>query len=184
MSWTPEQLARFGATRELEIAVRRADGTLRTWTPIWVVDVVGDVYVRTWYRRDTGWFGLALSTGHARVRVPGVEVDVRIEDVGVGPPGLREIGLLESIEDITDDMKVAKGIHVQLDIHNIVEAEVDEQRKLTLFRIVQEQLNNIMKHAKATEVLSRAAVWSRVTRMATAYMHQPESTQKTSSVTL
>ena len=48
MSWTPEQLARFGATRELEIAVRRADGTLRTWTP-------------------------------------------RIEDVGVGPPGLREI---------------------------------------------------------------------------------------------
>ena len=91
MSWTPEQLARFGATRELEIAVRGADGTLRPWTPIWVVDVVGDVYVRTWFRRDTGWFGLALSTGHARVRVLGVEVDVRIEDVGVGPSGLREI---------------------------------------------------------------------------------------------
>ena len=76
--------------RELEIAVRRADGTLRPWTPIWVVHVVGDVYVRTWYRRDTGWFGLALSTRRARVRVPGVEVDVRIEDVGVGPSGLRD----------------------------------------------------------------------------------------------
>ncbi|MBN9382093.1 MAG: PAS domain S-box protein [Chitinophagaceae bacterium] len=73
-------------------------------------------------------------------------------------PGLREIGLLESIEDITDDMKVAKGIHIQLDIHNIVEAEVDEQRKLTLFRIIQEQLNNIMKHAKATEVLIRLSI--------------------------
>jgi two-component system sensor histidine kinase UhpB len=73
-------------------------------------------------------------------------------------PGLREIGLLESIEDITDDMKVAKGIHVQLDIHNIVEAEVDEQRKLTLFRIIQEQLNNIMKHAKATEVMIRLSL--------------------------
>ncbi|HVU57914.1 MAG TPA: PAS domain S-box protein [Puia sp.] len=73
-------------------------------------------------------------------------------------PGLREIGLLESIEDITEDMKVAKGIQIQLDIHNIVEAEVDEQRKLTLFRIIQEQLNNIMKHAKATEVLIRLSI--------------------------
>ncbi|HVW62927.1 MAG TPA: response regulator [Puia sp.] len=73
-------------------------------------------------------------------------------------PGLREIGLLESIEDITDDMKVAKGIHIQLDIHNIIESEVDEQRKLTLFRIIQEQLNNIMKHAKATEVMIRLSI--------------------------
>lgn len=90
MTWTPEQLALVDAARELEIAVHRADGTLRPWTPIWVVHVVGDVYVRTWYRRDTGWFGLALRTRRAHVRVPGVEVEVHIEDVGVGPPGVRE----------------------------------------------------------------------------------------------
>jgi hypothetical protein len=89
MSWTPEQLAGFDAARELEIAVRRADGTLRPWTPIWVVHAGDDVYVRTWYRRDTGWFGLALSTRRASVRVPGVEAGVRIEDVGVGPSELR-----------------------------------------------------------------------------------------------
>jgi hypothetical protein len=41
MSWTPEQLALVDAARELEIAVHRADGTLRPWTPIWVVHVVG-----------------------------------------------------------------------------------------------------------------------------------------------
>jgi hypothetical protein len=89
MSWTPEQLAGFDAARELEIAVRRADGTLRPWTPIWVVHAGADVYVRTWYRRDTGWLGLALNTRRARVRVAEVEVDARIEDVGVGPSGLR-----------------------------------------------------------------------------------------------
>jgi hypothetical protein len=88
--WTPEQLAQVDAAHELDIAVRRADGTLRSWTPIWAVRVDSDVYVRTWYRRDTGWFGLALRTGRARVRVPGVEIDVHIEDVGVGPSGLRE----------------------------------------------------------------------------------------------
>ena len=90
MSWTTAELALLDAARELEIAVRRADGTLRAWTPIWDVHVGADVYVRTWYRRDTGWFGLALKTGRARVRAPGVEAEVRIEDVGIGPPGLRE----------------------------------------------------------------------------------------------
>jgi hypothetical protein len=89
MSWTREQLAQIDAARELEIAVRRADGTLRSWTPIWVVHVVNDVYVRTWYRRDTGWFGRALRSGRARVRVRGLEADVRVEDVGVGESGLR-----------------------------------------------------------------------------------------------
>jgi hypothetical protein len=51
--------------------------------------VPGDVYVRTWYRRDTGWFGHAVGSGRARIRIPGVEVDVRVEDVGVGPAGLK-----------------------------------------------------------------------------------------------
>jgi hypothetical protein len=89
MSWTAEQLAHVDAARELEIAVRRADGALRPWTPIWVVQVSDEVYVRTWYRRDTGWFGTALRTKRARVRVPGVEVDVFIEDIGDTRPGLR-----------------------------------------------------------------------------------------------
>src|ERR1700739_4196330 len=89
MSWTPEQLALIDAARELEIAVRSADGTLRPWTPIWVVRVHDHVYVRTCYRRDTGCFGRALRNRRARVRIAGVEVDVRIEDVGVGPSGLR-----------------------------------------------------------------------------------------------
>lgn len=89
LTWTDEQLERFDAVRELEIAVRRADGTLRPWTPIWVVCVDGDVYVRTWYRRTTGWFGLALRTERARVRIPGVEVGVRVKDVGTGRTELR-----------------------------------------------------------------------------------------------
>jgi hypothetical protein len=89
MSWSPEQLDRIDDARELEIAVHRADGSRRPWTPIWVVHVADDVYVRSWYRRDTGWFGDALRNARGRVRVPGVEADVRIEDIGVGPAGLR-----------------------------------------------------------------------------------------------
>jgi hypothetical protein len=55
-----------------------------------VVCAEGDVFVRTWYRRSTGWFGVILRTERARVRVPGVEVDVRAQDVGVEPSTLRK----------------------------------------------------------------------------------------------
>jgi len=89
MTWSPEQLDRIGGARELEIAVCRTDDTLGPWKPIWVVRVAEEVYVRTWYRRSTGWFGHALRSHRARIRVTGVEADVRVEDVGVGPSGLR-----------------------------------------------------------------------------------------------
>lgn len=40
------------------------------------------MYVRTWYRRDTGWCGRVLRSRRARIRVPGVEADVVVDDVG------------------------------------------------------------------------------------------------------
>ena len=89
-AWSPNALAAIEAAAELRIAAERADGTLHRWTPIWVVSTDGDVYVRTWYRRDTGWFGHALRSRRARIRVPGLEAGALVEDVGDGPAGLRE----------------------------------------------------------------------------------------------
>lgn len=89
VTWTAEELQRIGVAHELEIATRRADGTLRRWVPIWVVSTGGQVYVRTWYRRDTGWFGQVLATPRARIRVPGLEADVVVGDIGVGTPEVR-----------------------------------------------------------------------------------------------
>jgi hypothetical protein len=87
--WPPDALGLVDAAHELEIAVRRADGTLRGWTPIWVVRVGEQVYVRTWFRRDTGWFGHAVSEGRASVRVPGLDAEVTIVDVGGGGDDVR-----------------------------------------------------------------------------------------------
>jgi hypothetical protein len=88
-TWTPEQLQRIDGSDELEIASRGGDGTLRPFVPIWVVRVDDQVYVRTWHRRATGWFGRVLDARRARVRVPGLEADVVVEDVGAGPGELR-----------------------------------------------------------------------------------------------
>jgi hypothetical protein len=88
-AWSPAELQEINAARELQIASRRADGTLRQWVPIWAVSTGGLVYVRTWYWRDTGWFGHVLASRRARIRVPGLEADVAVEDVGEGTPELR-----------------------------------------------------------------------------------------------
>jgi hypothetical protein len=61
-AWSPDELDRIGGAEELQIATKRADGTLRREVPIWVVCAGGQVYVRTWYRRDNGWFGHAVES--------------------------------------------------------------------------------------------------------------------------
>ncbi len=87
--WRPEDIRRIGSAAELEIAVKRADGSRRPRRPIWVVCVGHQVYVRTWYRRDTGWFAHALASRRADIRVPGLEAAVTIEEIGTEPTGLR-----------------------------------------------------------------------------------------------
>ena len=88
-TWSPDELERIDSADELEIAVKRADGTLRRWVPIWVVRVGEQVYVRTWHRRETGWFGHVLGSRRGRIRVPGLEADVAVADVGEGAAQLR-----------------------------------------------------------------------------------------------
>jgi hypothetical protein len=80
--WSDADLARIDAADELRIATWRPDGTLRAAVPIWAVTADGYVYVRTWQRRDTGWFGHAVASGAAWIAVPGLEADVTVVDVG------------------------------------------------------------------------------------------------------
>jgi hypothetical protein len=89
VAWSPDELELLGTAEELQIATKRADGTPRREVPIWVVRASEQVFVRTWYRRDTGWFGHGVDSRQARIRVPGLEVDVAIEDVGDANAELR-----------------------------------------------------------------------------------------------
>jgi hypothetical protein len=88
-TWSPEQLQRLGASDELEIAVRRADGTLRRLGADWVVCVGEHVFVQTWHRRSNGWFGDVLHSQRARIRVADVCADVTVTDVGEDATDLR-----------------------------------------------------------------------------------------------
>ena len=81
-TWTADELARVGRADELEIASRRPDDCLRPFVTIWVVPVGGDLYVRSAYGSDNGWFQRALKSGKGRIRAAGVERDVAFQEPG------------------------------------------------------------------------------------------------------
>ncbi len=62
------------------------------------------------------------------------------------------VGLEESIADITFNMQKINNIIVNAEIDKSLIGKLSEAQQLMVFRIVQEQTNNIIKHAAATEV--------------------------------
>ena len=65
-------------------------------------------------------------------------------------PSLEDLGLVDSIEDLVESINATKKIYVVFVHREVDEAVLDENQKLTLFRITQEALNNIIRHANAT----------------------------------
>jgi hypothetical protein len=74
--WTVEELDKIGVADELEIAALRPDGTLRSFTTIWVVRVGDDLYVRSYRGRAGAWFRSVLRRPQGRIRAGGLTRDV------------------------------------------------------------------------------------------------------------
>jgi hypothetical protein len=81
-TWTDEELRRIGDATELQVASRRPDGTLRPYVTIWGVQSGQDIYIRSAYGPENGWFRRAVGAGTGRIRAGGVERDVSFERVG------------------------------------------------------------------------------------------------------
>jgi hypothetical protein len=84
MAWNPDDLRRLADSEELRITSYRDDGSMRSWTPIWVVRVGDDLYIRSGYGTQGVWYRNAMRHHRARVRANGVETDVTIEPVSDG----------------------------------------------------------------------------------------------------
>jgi len=65
-------------------------------------------------------------------------------------PSLGELGLIEALEEMLAGINITGYTYVQLDYKK--HRNIDKKIELMIYRIVQEQLNNIMKYAKAKEV--------------------------------
>jgi signal transduction histidine kinase len=65
----------------------------------------------------------------------------------------QNIGLCEAIDKVIRDTMEVNPVKISRAWKSFKEDSVNDKFKLTIFRIVQEHLNNILKHAKATEVI-------------------------------
>jgi signal transduction histidine kinase len=70
-------------------------------------------------------------------------------------PSIGDLGLIDSIHDLTENINLTRKLHVSLDVGEEIEDLLDKNQKLTIYRIIQEALNNAIKHAQATSVLIR-----------------------------
>ncbi len=68
----------------------------------------------------------------------------------LAPPVLSEFGLVSAIENLCEEVKNNTGIIINLSYSDAPD-KCDEKVKIYLYRIIQEALNNIIKHSKATQ---------------------------------
>lgn len=69
------------------------------------------------------------------------------------PKPFHQISLKEAIADICKSINKASGLQFIADWDDVNENVLSDNIKLTIFRIVQEQITNIIKHANAKEVI-------------------------------
>lgn len=70
---------------------------------------------------------------------------------GLHPTVLDDLGLVEAIAELAQNVANLAGCEVELDLDTL-SVEPDKVTSVTLYRITQEALNNILKHAKATHI--------------------------------
>lgn len=90
-SWNDDELARINSADELQIASRRDDGSLSSPRTIWMVEVDGDLYIRSVNGPGSAWFRTTRQRHQGRIQAGGVTKDVAYTDVGTdADPGLND----------------------------------------------------------------------------------------------
>ncbi|MGN6399151.1 MAG: sensor histidine kinase [Flavisolibacter sp.] len=75
--------------------------------------------------------------------------EIRSMSRSLVPHTLKDLGLVDSIAELVDSFSRTQLVSIDFEHEDFDEDDLPENQKLTLFRIVQEQLNNIIKHADA-----------------------------------
>lgn len=94
---------------------------------------------------------LADEIADARANIRGLVDDLRRICGDLRPPTIDSLGLGLALQSYTRDWSARSGVRVTLDLDEQL-ARLPEAIELSIFRIVQEGLGNVRKHARASEV--------------------------------
>jgi signal transduction histidine kinase len=69
------------------------------------------------------------------------------------PAMVVDLGLMYSINDLIENLKLANSINVEFYTDGDCEEDLQDSQKLMLFRIIQEQVKNVIEHARAKNLI-------------------------------
>ncbi|HTL06980.1 MAG TPA: PAS domain-containing protein, partial [Chitinophagaceae bacterium] len=69
------------------------------------------------------------------------------------PPSVKDLGLIDSVNDLVESLRMTNALQVQFIHSGDFEDIINDKQKLMLFRIIQEQVSNVLKHADATRIV-------------------------------
>ena len=78
--------------------------------------------------------------------------EVRSLSRSLVPSSISDLGLIASMTDLFENIRATNVLEVEFYPDNETDKLLSPNSKLTLYRIVQEQINNIIKHAQAKQV--------------------------------
>lgn len=84
--------------------------------------------------------------------------DIRRIIYNLMPMSLEDLGLIPTVQKFLDDVKQDYQIEVKLTVHNKDDMQLDRVVKLAVFRIIQEGVHNICKHAQATRAVVELSI--------------------------
>jgi len=79
-------------------------------------------------------------------------IAVRNLAYGLQPPGLDEMGLVKALEMYCEEFYEKNGMEVDFQSAGLHSFDMDSNSEIHIYRLVQEGLNNIRKHANAAQV--------------------------------
>ncbi|HYC86266.1 MAG TPA: sensor histidine kinase, partial [Chryseosolibacter sp.] len=79
-------------------------------------------------------------------------IEVRNIAHNMMPEVLMKLGLLNAVKDLSNNMSSGRLLKVSVEAYGL-DARLDPSTEIILYRIIQELLNNIIRHADATEAI-------------------------------
>lgn len=90
---------------------------------------------------------------------------IRTICAGLRPSPLEKLGLVDAIRHDCDSFSTHHGVNVRFSAHGLDGVRLPHEGEITLYRVFQEALHNVVKHARASEVSISLVVSHPVLRM-------------------
>jgi two-component system NarL family sensor kinase len=92
-------------------------------------------------------------------------IEIRAISHNMMPASLTKLGLLPALKDMVDKINMAGKVTVVAQLDALEQIQLQESMRLTIYRCIQELLNNVLKHASASRIGISATIETRALRI-------------------